>query len=579
MMGAEAAEALVDEVTLLEAALREAMSRKQGADALGASRTYIGSPMATTPVAVSREPLMNMMNITGLPAVSSISQPAIYGDQATQAYGAQLKAWIDWQVDTRLNALLPSLLARELSSVQQESGAAARMYQRLEGELDLVKSAQAKLFAVVEGLSEEVTQLKVQGEALAAVEKILLTVEELKQSVSSREADDGGISQIRVLYDALRRTHEAGLGDLHVRVDEMRRLHDGLHGRHDAAHTMMEDRFSQLHHLHNELRGLHDGLIQRHGRLDAGVTDLQSALDEFQRRHNSLEDNHHSRFTELQRLFGEEKPYLTQEMQAMKDMRREVTDLVSMVAKHENRLAGWRSDITAVVTDELQLAIEAGKKGNPRDLEDVREDVDRKIKELRAETHAAFRNEAAAVASLDEQLWLTDQRLGQRIDDLARSQRDSLKAARLAAPQDLRVSVTAKDRVETISSASASPLHQRHFTAGSEALRIARRVNVEGGSLAQDGPGLRPTETVASNYRPLREAPREEDEASSEGRLRSNGVLKSIAERRLRSVLDDDARGDRPEVRFGEADAELGGSKEETLTSLARRPLRFHANS
>jgi hypothetical protein len=45
----------------------------------------------------------------------------------------------------------------------------------------------------------------------------------------------------------------------------------------------------------------------------------------------------------------------------------------------------------------------------------------RLVSELRAETTAAFRSEAAAVAALDEQLWLTDQRLGQRIDELVHS--------------------------------------------------------------------------------------------------------------------------------------------------------------
>lgn len=38
--------------------------------------------------------------------------------------------------------------------------------------------------------------------------------------------------------------------------------------------------------------------------------------------------------------------------------------------------------------------------------------------ELRVEVRTAIRNEAAAVAALDEQLWLTDQRLGGRIDDM-----------------------------------------------------------------------------------------------------------------------------------------------------------------
>lgn len=38
--------------------------------------------------------------------------------------------------------------------------------------------------------------------------------------------------------------------------------------------------------------------------------------------------------------------------------------------------------------------------------------------ELRVEVRTAIRNEAAAVAALDEQLWLTDQRLGGRINEL-----------------------------------------------------------------------------------------------------------------------------------------------------------------
>jgi len=44
----------------------------------------------------------------------------------------------------------------------------------------------------------------------------------------------------------------------------------------------------------------------------------------------------------------------------------------------------------------------------------------------RGEITTAFKSEAAAVAALDEQLWLTDQRLGQRIDELVRSHRDSI---------------------------------------------------------------------------------------------------------------------------------------------------------
>jgi len=43
--------------------------------------------------------------------------------------------------------------------------------------------------------------------------------------------------------------------------------------------------------------------------------------------------------------------------------------------------------------------------------------------ELKAEIRAMMKNEQTAIAALDEQLWLTDQRLGQRIDELAKVDR------------------------------------------------------------------------------------------------------------------------------------------------------------
>merc|ERR1712228_722228 len=49
----------------------------------------------------------------------------------------------------------------------------------------------------------------------------------------------------------------------------------------------------------------------------------------------------------------------------------------------------------------------------------LRQEVASVRQSLSGELASAMRNEAAAVATLDEQLWLTDQRLGQRIDELA----------------------------------------------------------------------------------------------------------------------------------------------------------------
>ena len=64
----------------------------------------------------------------------------------------------------------------------------------------------------------------------------------------------------------------------------------------------------------------------------------------------------------------------------------------------------------------------------------LQEDValqQRLLTDLRTETTMAVQRESAAIAALDEQLWITDQRLGQRIDELGRRERPT-SGARLA---------------------------------------------------------------------------------------------------------------------------------------------------
>merc|ERR1712118_433771 len=66
-------------------------------------------------------------------------------------------------------------------------------------------------------------------------------------------------------------------------------------------------------------------------------------------------------------------------------------------------------------------------------IQDIAKQQQRLVSELRGEITTAFKSEAAAVAALDEQLWLTDQRLGQRIDELARAHCESYASSRASA--------------------------------------------------------------------------------------------------------------------------------------------------
>merc|ERR1719424_101022 len=96
----------------------------------------------------------------------------------------------------------------------------------------------------------------------------------------------------------------------------------------------------------------------------------------------------------------------------------------------EARLESMRADIVKaarqVDVEECRLEFrELFRELEGKVREDLLKQQQRLIAELRAETNTAFRSEAAAVAALDEQLWLTDQRLGQRLDELARAHAQS----------------------------------------------------------------------------------------------------------------------------------------------------------
>lgn len=487
------AEAVVDEVTLLEAALREAMQKRQHFGGLAAELSPGGIEM-------QREIFKGQLGY-GLDA-SAASLPARQNiDMATAAYGAQLKAWIDMAVDSRLNVVVPSLIEGEVLSLQQEGAAAARLYQRMETEVELVKGAQSKLLSVVEGLSEEFGRVKLQGEALTAVEKMMFTVEELKQSVAvggQRSLDpmhlerlsthDADLTQMRSLHDDLRgrhdrhearfaelddiisdlrRSHSEAHGGLNEELVELRRLCDGVH----SSHGEIQGALGNLRGLYDELRTEHSG---RHDTYAGQFSELQRALEEIQGLHNGFSDKHQTTLADLHRLHSEARDRheraLEEATGAMAATKQEVADLVTLVRQLEKRSSVWRSEIISEVAEEIRAldtsqqnaalknrelqswsgdlearveslyvqVVNAAKQEELQELRGAFEEAQRTlssellkhqqrlVSELRAETSTAFRSEAAAVAALDEQLWLTDQRLGQRIDELAHSHRECI---------------------------------------------------------------------------------------------------------------------------------------------------------
>jgi hypothetical protein len=512
------AEAVLDEVSILQAALQE-VQRKRGIGSVAGSGSavYPGGSVGGSP---GQEVFREQMRFASVPEVAAV--PGYNVDLA--AYGAQLKGWIDMQVDARLNVVIPQFLNAEIVALQQDIGATTRSYQRMESDIDLVKNAHTKLFSAVECLSEDFEKMRVQSEALAAVEKVVLTVEELKQSAALRDRDsqyDGAIAHIRDLHDGMRQSHETNFGDLRATLEELRRSHEGLHSRHengladfrsrldgfadirsrldvyDGLHGKHDAALADIRKSHGDMEFRHRGLLDNHGRLDSGLTELHEAMTEVRRSQNALQESHHSGFADFHRRHAEAEDRLAEQARfhgdftdrlkqkggdlkdvgdALNTLRDEVASLAKIVqdqdlgnSKLEKRLLSWQAEIHNDLTKELKTVddtqrVEAQK---IRELENMLHEVGREVSSFRIEAlkapkapdieeyrrelrdsvqqiesrlceelekqHRRFlqdtrhlKSEAAAIAALDEQLWLTDQRLGQRIDELAHSHRESI---------------------------------------------------------------------------------------------------------------------------------------------------------
>jgi len=241
-----------------------------------------------------------------------------------------------------------------------------------------------------------------------------------------------------------------------------------LHGRHegrldhlDREVTSSARLHAQTERLEREFTALTEGCRGFEGRLEQFGSELADNAAEERRRQERLARDiatsteahrrHDGRFCNL----SEELAVLSEINSRTEQLEREQTVTLQSRGRLETRLAEFKSDLSgaAVRSEELegsleQLRLDCRRMDFDRRLKQILSDVQRRVDEakhevierleackesmeqdltaaqrrsaaeLRVEVRTAIRNEAAAVAALDEQLWLTDQRLGQRIDEL-----------------------------------------------------------------------------------------------------------------------------------------------------------------
>mmetsp|Transcript_68668 Transcript_68668/g.128110 ORF Transcript_68668/g.128110 Transcript_68668/m.128110 type:complete len:550 (-) Transcript_68668:97-1746(-) len=366
---ASQAQAVLGEVSVLEAALRDASARKR--------------------------------------ANATMEECSTRFDSAVTVYSVQLKAWIDLQVDQRLGQVLDG----ELAAVRREAANAVGAGTRAEVEVRSITEAQTKLLDVVSGISEEIGRLKAaitacqlstqlhtaagmgsqNEDTVMAVEKATTALEELRLSVNTIQVQDNATA--------------AELGRHDVAIQELRRLTEHHFQRYNSELTDATGAMKGTKREVNELITLVQRMENRFTSWRAEVAEELRSHEERRRTeltaHGGLENRLAEEFSTLQRRLAAE-------------LRGEMTAALQ-------KEAFTQSDLQMALDEtkrEMRRLVSEAQGRNEDELREMSRGQHRQISDLRVEISAAFKSEASAVAALDEQLWLTDQRLGQRIDEL-----------------------------------------------------------------------------------------------------------------------------------------------------------------
>mmetsp|Transcript_44354 Transcript_44354/g.105013 ORF Transcript_44354/g.105013 Transcript_44354/m.105013 type:complete len:378 (+) Transcript_44354:94-1227(+) len=281
---------------------------------------------------------------------------------ALAAYGMQLRAWIEVQVEGMLGPL---------RSQQELVDAELRASRQAQAEL---AEAHSSLLAVVEGLSQEISRLR------ASVSECQVGAQ-LQSIVQASAARDDSLAA-----EVARHSKELA----------------GLTPSILALQRDVQDLTSYVKPFEQKVSAL---------QMEAG---RWASKEDLELRLQSLQGDGH------RRLISSELAPMALPPARLDEHRR---DVMRLLQEAEARIGEQVLVVIRARTDDcmqecrqrIQQALSSLEGQAGKQHASAQEKL---IADLRAEIAVAFRDEAATVAALDEQIWMTDRRLGQRIEAL-----------------------------------------------------------------------------------------------------------------------------------------------------------------
>jgi hypothetical protein len=288
-----------------------------------------------------------------------------------------------------------------IAGTRQEFGDLSQVVQRLEGRLASFCND------VVSEVAEEVQSASAKRDAEAEAERH--RIEALQRDVVV--ANTGRID-LEAKLEALRvevTTAVAQRTDVYTRTaDAETRQREGMQALARRIDTVQANVAQSL----EETRRESDEITQTVQRIEPQLT---ATTQRFDQQYTTWRSDVSREIEGLQASHSQFDVALRDHAACLDGVRRETAGSKHQFGELEGRLERAMRDDTSARVKDLEAC-----------LGGLREEFGNSLKkmsaELRSDTRALVKSEQNSIAALDEQLWLTDQRLGQRVDELMKMQ-------------------------------------------------------------------------------------------------------------------------------------------------------------
>lgn len=384
----------------------------------------------------------------GHAAAQMLPAATVYAESDACSLSPALRAWIELQIDTRVDHSFHRFrddavahVLREVAAAGHSHAAAVAMTQqaqqveqtaRLHLEAELKQSYSATV--AVTQQTQQLTQQTQQAQHAEQAARLHLEAE-LRQLHAAASTAAQQTQHAQQAEQAARLHLEGELQRLARAHMQMLAVVEGLSGEHErqnaagaragaeALHSVRQ-LIGTVNHLHAAVEQDGDAAVHKLKHHEVSLAGVQRSVSEEASRRQAHVEELQRRLEVVGAHQRESASELTTVTAAVAQVRRELRDVVQATHRLEGKFVAIAGDVTEEVRSASAAVAAATRDAVEARLQELRDELGRQQgklnSELQAEMRLLHKKDQARITELDEQLWVETQRIAHRIDELGK---------------------------------------------------------------------------------------------------------------------------------------------------------------